>query len=68
MINSKSTKIKIRRIKGKFINFKNTLQATKVLGRENKKSKILQLLFLWMKILFGNGSLGPGIPIFRLLG
>ena len=37
------------------------------MGRENKKSKILQLLFPWIGILLGSGSLGPGVPILRFL-
>ena len=69
MINSKSAKIKIMRIKGKVHSLTSKyITSYRISGRENKKSKTLQLLFLQMGILLGSGNLGLGIPIFRLLG
>ena len=50
--------------KDSYINPKVILHATKL---QKERSKTLQLLFLWMWILFGSCSLGSGISTFRLL-
>ena len=54
--------------KDSYINPKFILHATKSPKKKKiEKSKTLQLLFLWMRILLGSCSLGPGISTFRLL-